>query len=126
MPFLDRLPETLQSERLLIRVARAGDGGELVGGSGLHKAEGTLRNDRLDLDGRLARHANLCDRPRPGHGVTRSRPRCDGMPRELRRVFPVISANRERARPLTCRAWASHRPASHFAFPNPSRIWRRS
>ena len=108
MPFLDRLPERLHSERLLIRVARAGDGamlaaavadshaelapwlgwvspppspdeaeqrclaaherflrnedlmaffidagsGELVGGSGLHKADWTLRQFEVGYWGR--------------------------------------------------------------------------
>ena len=108
MPFLDRLPERLESERLLIRVARPGDGalfaqaiadshaelapwlgwvsppptpdeaearclaahgrfernedlmalfltrdgGELVGGSGLHKADWTLRQFEVGYWGR--------------------------------------------------------------------------
>ena len=108
MPFLDRLPASLRSERLLIRVARAGDGpmfaqaiadshaelapwlgwvtpppspdeaearcvaaherfvrnedlmafflakdgGELVGGSGLHKADWTLRQFEVGYWGR--------------------------------------------------------------------------
>ena len=45
--------------------------------------------------------------------------RRDGGLRELSHVFPSTTSTATAARPLNCRAWASHRPASLFASPIP-------
>lgn len=75
LSFLDRLP--LRNEDLMA-LFQTKDGGEPVGGSGQHKADWTLRQDRLGLRGRLrnTRVYATVRRARRGIACNSSRPSC--------------------------------------------------